>query len=146
MEYWLAMSPWLGVVLWMILYTSDYYLTLYSARGFREIGYFQFEGSFELTPQYQKDIDALNPVSKRHIVLLFLSSLVMLSAVAGIRLPARLSPGCLRLYLGMFLLIDVAVHLRHLRTIFLIRDIRHSCRVLGRSLSPIGPHTYPLLS
>ena len=35
----------------MILYISDYYLTTYSARGFHEIGRFQFE----LTPQYQAD-------------------------------------------------------------------------------------------
>jgi hypothetical protein len=55
----LAASPWTGVALWIILYISDYYLTLYSARGFHEIGHFQFEGSLELTPQYQKDIDAL---------------------------------------------------------------------------------------
>jgi len=33
MEIWLARSPWMGVILWMILYISDYYLTVYSARG-----------------------------------------------------------------------------------------------------------------
>jgi hypothetical protein len=61
MEGWLATSPWPGVILWISLYISDYYLTIYSARGFREIGHFQFEDSFELTPQYQKDIDNLQP-------------------------------------------------------------------------------------
>jgi len=35
METWLTLTPWLGVVLWIILYISDYYLTIYSARGFR---------------------------------------------------------------------------------------------------------------
>lgn len=70
MESWPATSPWPGVVLWIILYISDYYLTLYWARGFREIRHFQFEGSFELTPQYQKDIDGLKPISKLHITLL----------------------------------------------------------------------------
>ena len=131
MEYWLAMSPWPGVVLWMILYISDYYLTLYSARGFREIGHFQFEGSFELTPQYQKDIDTLNPVSKRHIALLFLLSLVILILWWAFAYQLGF-PWLYELYLGMFLLIEVAVHLRHLRNVFLIREIRKSGGVNGQ--------------
>ena len=79
MELWLARGPWLGLILWVILYVSDYYLTVYSARGFREIGHFQFKGSFELTPQYQKEIDALKPISIRHLTLLSLYSLLLLA-------------------------------------------------------------------
>ena len=123
MEYWLATSPWPGVILWMILYTSDYYLTIYSARGFREIGHFQFEGSFELTPQYQNDIDALKPISKRHLILLFFYSLIIfiLWWVFDVLL---YFPWLYKLYLGMFLLIEVAVHLRHFRNVFLVREVR----------------------
>ena len=131
MEYWLVTSPWPGVVLWMILYISDYYLTLYSARGFREIGHFQFEGSFELTPQYQKDIDTLNPVSKRHIALLFLLSLVILFLWWAFAYQLGF-PWLYELYLGMFLLIEVAVHLRHLRNVFLISEIRKRGGVDGQ--------------
>src|SRR4026207_2393989 len=123
MQYILATSPWYGVILWMILYTSDYYLTIYSARGFREIGHFQFEGSFELTPQYQKDVDALNPVSKRHVVLLVLLS-VLVYILWWVFVDLFYFPWLYELYLGMFLLIEVAIHLRHLRNIFLIREIR----------------------
>ena len=64
MELWLAQSPWIGIILWIILYISDYYLTIYSARGFRQIGHFKFEGGPELTPQYEKDIEALKPISR----------------------------------------------------------------------------------
>src|SRR5215211_7041426 len=123
MQYFLATSPWYGIILWMILYTSDYYLTLYSARGFREIGRFQFEGSFELTPQYQNDIDHLRPISKLHIVLLFAYSLLILSVWWITRLSISLQ-WAYPLYLGMFLLLEVAVHLRHFRNILLIREIR----------------------
>jgi len=123
MENWLSISPWPGVVLWMILYISDYYLTIYSARGFREVGHFHFEGSFELTPQYQKDIDSLNPLSRRHIILLFLySSLIYLLWLVFVRLFNL--PWAYNLYLGMFLLIEVAVHMRHFRNVFLIRELR----------------------
>jgi len=125
MQYLLATSPWYGIILWMILYTSDYYLTLYSARGFREIGRFQFEGSFELTPQYQKDIDHLRPISKLHIALLFAYSLLIPIVWWITRLSIALQ-WAYPLYLGMFLLLEVAVHLRHFRNIFLIREIRRN--------------------
>ena len=131
METWLAMSPWYGVILWIILYISDYYLTLYSARGFREIGHIQFEGSFELTPQYQKDIDALKPVSRLHIILLILYSLLIL-LIWWITQYLYYLRGAYLLYLGMFLLIEVAVHLRHLRNVFLVREIRQNGGVEGQ--------------
>jgi hypothetical protein len=133
MEYWLTTSPWPGVLLWIILYVSDYYLTIYSARGFREVGHFQFEGSFELTPQYQNDIDALKPISKRHLVLLVLSSLLIALIWWLTRLPLFFPWTYLvyLLYLGMFLLLEVAVHLRHLRNVSLIREIRKNGGVEG---------------
>jgi hypothetical protein len=118
----------------MILYTSDYYLTIYSARGFREVGRFHFEGSFELTPQYQKDIDNLRPVSRLHITLLLAYSLLILV----IWWITRIAPLGIRLewaypfYLGMLLLVEVAVHLRHLRNVALIREIKKNGGVEGQ--------------
>ncbi len=131
MEYWLASSPWPGVALWVILYISDYYLTSYSARGFRETGYFHFEGSFELTPQYQKDIDTLQPVSSLHATLLVLYSLLIVFIWWFTR-QLLFFPWTYLLYLGMFLLLEVAVHLRHLRNISLIREIRKGTGVEGQ--------------
>jgi hypothetical protein len=131
MQYWLATNPWYGVVLWIVLYTSDYYLTLYSARGFREIGHFQFEGSFELTPQYQNDIDNLRPISRLHLILLVAYSGLILILWWITRLSAFLE-WSYPLYLGMFLLLEVAVHLRHLRNIALIREIKRNGGVEGQ--------------
>ena len=130
MEYWLSTSPIPGVILWIILYISDYYLTIYSARGFREVGHFRFEGSFELTPQYQKDIDALKPVSKRHVILLVLYSLLIVF-IWWLTKHLLFFPWTYLLYLGMFLLLEVAVHLRHLRNVSLIREIRRGGGVEG---------------
>jgi len=131
MEYWLARSPWPGVVLWIILYISDYYLTIYSARGFRGIGHFQFEGSYELTPQFQADVDALKRISARHIALLVLCSILIVTLWwVIVRLLAL--PWLYNLYLGLFLLVEVAVHLRHLRNVFLIREIRKHGGVEGQ--------------
>lgn len=131
MEYFLATSPWYGVILWVILYTSDYYLTLYSARGFREAGHFQFEGSFELTPQYQKEIDNLRPVSKLHITLLIVYSMFIVFAWWLTRYFVYFDHAYL-FYLGMFLLLEVAVHLRHLRNIMMIREVRKNGGMEGQ--------------
>jgi hypothetical protein len=131
MEAWLATSPWPGVILWIILYLSDYYLTLHSARGFREIGHFQFEGSFELTPQYQKDVDALKPVSRLHLTLLILYSLLIIFIWWITRYFFFLQWAYL-LYLGMFLLLEAAVHIRHLRNVSLIRETRKNGGVEGQ--------------
>lgn len=131
MQYLLNTSPWYGVILWIILYTSDYYLILYCARGFREIGHVQFEGSFELTPQYQKDIDALKPVSRLHITLLILYSLLILVVWWFTRLSIYLM-WTYPMYLGMFLLLEVAVHVRHLRNAAIIREVRKDGGVDGQ--------------
>lgn len=131
MEIWLARSPWMGVILWLILYISDYYLTVYSARGFKEIGLFRFEGSFELTPQYQKDIDDLKPVSRLHILLLFLYNLLIL-AIWYLFVYFLGLPWAYLLYLGMFLLLEAAVHLRRLRNVILIREIRKNGGASGQ--------------
>jgi len=131
MEFWLATSPVPGVMLWIILYISDYVLTIYSARGFREIGHFQFEGSFELTTQFQRDIDALKPVSTRHIILLLLYSLLIIF-IWWFTKQLLFFPWTYLLYLGMFLLLEVSVHLRHLRNVSLIREIRKGGGVEGQ--------------
>lgn len=133
MEYWLATSPWYGVILWIMLYISDYYLTLYSARGFRVIGHFQFE-VFELTPQYQKEIEALKPVSKLHIILLSLYSLLLLLIwwLTNRLLSFPWTYLAYSLYLGMFLLLEVVVHLRHLRNVSLIREVRKNGGIEGQ--------------
>ncbi|MGB8980395.1 MAG: hypothetical protein WCC12_00815 [Anaerolineales bacterium] len=132
MEYLLATTPWSGVILWILLYLSDYYLTIYSARGFREIGHFQFEGSFELTPQYQKDVDALKPISKLHITLLVLYSLLILFLWWLTKRLTLFFPLTYLLYLGMFVLLEVAIHFRHLRNIFLIREVRKNGGMEGQ--------------
>jgi hypothetical protein len=131
METWLAISPWPGGILWIILYISDYYLTIYAARGFREIGRFQFEGSYELTPQFQKDVDSLRSVSRLHLILLVLYSLIIVF-LWWLTMVLFYLPWAYLLYLGLFLLIEVAVHFRHLRNIFLIREIRKNGGVDGQ--------------
>jgi hypothetical protein len=52
---------WVCLLTWLVLYISDYYLTIWGAHLYRSGAqeHIVYEGSYELTPQFQKDIDAL---------------------------------------------------------------------------------------
>ena len=130
MEQWLTTSPWPGLVLWTLIYISDYRMTIASARKQQNHPNLGFEGSFELTPQFQKDVDALKPISRRHILMLLLTNLLLLfmwwtfsmvEFLQGFLIP-----------LGMFLLIEVAVHFRHFRSYHLFTQLEKRGGMEGR--------------
>ncbi|HEY6308974.1 MAG TPA: hypothetical protein VI488_21235 [Candidatus Angelobacter sp.] len=66
---WFGNVLWPNLILCTVLYLLDYYLTIAGARVYRA-GAQQtiiFEGSYELTPGYQRDVDQLRWVSRRFI-------------------------------------------------------------------------------
>jgi hypothetical protein len=67
------LSPWPGTIAWAVIYISDYVLTITCARLYRRnlASKIVFQGSFELNPIFQRDVDSLKIVSPRF--LLFLS-------------------------------------------------------------------------
>jgi hypothetical protein len=71
----LLQSAWLGSALWATVYISDYVLTVTCARLYRAQDNIVFEGSYEITPIFQADIDALRAVSPRCVVALGASTL-----------------------------------------------------------------------
>jgi len=111
---------WLGPMVWAVLYISDYYLTLTCARlyqaGAREK--MAFEGSYEITPFYQTEIDALRRVSPRFLLMLVVS-LIWLWWVG--QTTAQTSPTFYSFILGALFLVEMAVHIRHVRNYFLFR-------------------------
>lgn len=112
LEAYLLNHPWLPASLWMLLYTSDYYLTLWGARLYRRQSVYQYEGSYELTPDFQKDIDEQKPVSFTHVMWLLAGAIILLAT--------GYLPGSKAVYggfVGFFLTIEVAIHLRHIQGI-----------------------------
>lgn len=130
MENWLSSNPIPGMALWVILYISDYYLTLSAAKGFGKIGHFHYEGSYELTPQYQQDIDSHTPISKRHLTLLVIYTLFILLLWWIFAKLLHLQM-VYSFYLGMLLLIETSVHIRHFRNLYLIRIVQREGGVDG---------------
>lgn len=111
---------WFILIIWAIVYSSDYYLTVYSAHLYHTHlkNYIIFEGSFELTPYFQQDIDALRRVSPNFIRALVLS-LILIGWIWFLTLKLFNVPGVYAFALGGLLLREAVVHLRHSRNLSL---------------------------
>lgn len=103
-----------------MLYVSDYCLTVYGARLYHANlkKYLVFEGSYELTPYFQQDVDAFRWWSPRFIRAWVVSLATLLAlwflAVVFIDMPEAFT-----LALGGLMLREVAVHFSHARSITL---------------------------
>lgn len=124
-------SLWPGLTVWAVLYIGDYYLTIRCARLYRAkvremIG---CDGSYEITPYFQRDIDSLKRVSPRFLVMLVLNCALL----AVVWFMSEQSPlGLYRFALGVLVLLQLTIHMRHLRNLHLYRAIVHTDEVRGR--------------
>lgn len=122
---------WPGLLTWCLLYISDYALTIRCARLYRS-GVNEklvLEGSYEITPYYQKDIDSLRRISPRFIAMLLVSG----TLVTGLwYLTASTLPEMYRFALGALILVEFVVHIRHLHNLYFFRVIINSDTVRGR--------------
>jgi hypothetical protein len=116
MQEFFLQNLWPGLTVWVALYISDYLLTLAGARLYQSgvCEKIVFEGSYELTPYFQRDIDTLRRVSPR-----FLWALLVIAAVLSVvwRLATQTVPQAYAFLLGVFVLIQLAIHMRHLRNL-----------------------------
>jgi hypothetical protein len=120
---------WPGMVVWGLLYVSDYALTIVCARLYGRQETIVFEGSYEITPFYQRDIDSFRVVSPRFIFILlltlgFLGFLWILNESSS-------APVLWQFALGALIGVQLAVHMRHLRNLVLFRSINHTEFVRG---------------
>jgi hypothetical protein len=120
---------WPGVVVWSLLYVSDYALTIACARLYRAQEKIVFEGSYEITPFFQRDINSLRVVSPRFVVILVVT-VTMLSVLWA--LTEQSTPELYEFALGSLIGIQLAVHMRHLRNLFMFRAINSTDEVHGR--------------
>jgi hypothetical protein len=124
-------SIWPGLLIWVALYISDYWCTLTCARmyerGVRDV--VAFEGSYELTPYYQKDVDALRWMSPRFVAALVASIGLLVALWSASR---QSFEGAYAFGLGALVLVEAAVHVRHARNLYIFRRILAPDGVSGR--------------
>jgi len=114
-------TRWLFPLLWAGLYTSDYCFTIACARLYQAQSTIEFEGSYEITPAFQRDVNALRRISPRFVAIL-------IGSTAYVWLLAHLSTAwefreLFAVAIGALVLIQLTVHLRHLRNWFLLRAV-----------------------
>lgn len=115
--------PWFAVAIWAVLYVSDYYLTLWGARLYHTgARAFIDLGSYEMEAIFQKDIDGLRRVSPSFIRYLLLSSALLL-LVWWISLRWAQVPAFYIVTVGAYLLVELMIHMRHLRNIVFFRSL-----------------------
>jgi len=121
---------WLGAGIWACLYVSDNLLTITCARLYRRQDKIVFQGSYEITPFFQADVNALRSMSPRFTAMLvastaYLAWLSYVSAKWGLQ-------GAYALALGALILTQLTVHIRHLRNWFLFRKATAPSGLVGR--------------
>ena len=122
---------WPVLTVWSLLYISDHTMTIWCARLYRRAACEKivFEGSFELNPIFQREVDALQWISVRFLLALVLTNL-LLALIWRMDLPA---PAELRSFaFGALVLIQLAIHVRHWRNLYLFRTMIGTDAVRGR--------------
>ncbi|MBI1278344.1 MAG: hypothetical protein GC179_09475 [Anaerolineaceae bacterium] len=110
-----------AIILWLIVYAADYYLTIYGQRLWlaHAKDNVVFSGSYELNPYYQQDIDGGRLLSKRFIFMLaygIVWMLVMWGATRYLSIP-QVFPASV----GFLLLVEVVVLSSHVQNIRLFK-------------------------
>lgn len=122
-----------ALAVWAIVYVADYYLTIIGAKLYRAGADRKLiiEGSYELNPVFQKDIDALRLLSPQFWLRLLISipmiSLVWLMAVPWLQMPQLFAVG-----IGAFVLREVPVLVRHVRNVHVFRHAASDTALQGQ--------------
>jgi hypothetical protein len=126
-------NSWLTIIVWDMLYISDYYLTLYGATLYQQYAkeHIVFEGSYELTPYYQQDINSLRRFSPRFVAALILYS-GLLWVVGDLLTRLGGLPQLFVMVIGALVLLELAIHMRHIRNIALFRLIKNGAGLRGK--------------
>lgn len=127
------LNVWLATTLWALIYLSDYYLTITGARLVRDhLGeHITYEGSYEITPVFQKDVDRLRRFSPAFLLRLLIS-LLLLPLIWFLSAGFLGMPEFFLFALGALFLREAVVHLRHFRTIALALFARDPSSMQGK--------------
>jgi hypothetical protein len=119
---------WVGPIAWAGLYCSDYYLTIACARLYAQQDKIKFEGSYELNPLFEAEVDALKRISPSFVAILIVSTTALFVMK---RLTEPETHGVYMFMLGSVLLMQLTIHVRHLRNWLLFRHALRSDAITG---------------
>jgi hypothetical protein len=117
-------SPLPALVIVVGLFVSDSLLTIACARLYQQgaKAYVKFEGSYEITPYHQQDVDALRALSPRFWRAVGGLAFIV-TALWWLCTATFFYPEPFMLAMGAIVLIQLTVHIRHLRNYALFRAL-----------------------
>ena len=122
-ELFLYQTPSLWLLIWSLVYIGDYGLTILSAGLYQRVKHvIEYEGSFELTPQFQEDINALRLISPRFILALMLSWMLLVIGWLAFTIWLDIAVFFAMLY-GAVMVREGVIYLRHMRNLSLFRAL-----------------------
>ncbi len=129
---WIISYGGVALVVWALLYSLDYYLTIYGARLYRQTAsqIIVLEGSYELTPMFQEDVDRLRLFSKQFYARL-IAGVIALFAFWLLATRTVIPVETFALLVGALVLREAPIMLRHARNITLFRAMRAPGAVQG---------------
>ena len=130
-------NVWFALGLWICVYTADYALTLRGARLYRQgaHAYLRFDGSYELNPLFERDIDQQRRVSRRFLAMLAATCVTIWFAWRATQI--HLFPAVAFIFwMGVLLLMEVPILMRHTRNLFTFRALQQASDVRGQIIYP----------
>lgn len=120
-----------ALVLWVIVYLCDYFLTLHGNRLRTTLAreHIGMDGSYELNPYYQRDIDANRRLSRRFVlmlVLLLVWLILMWYCANTLKAPEIFSAAT-----GYLLLMELPILERHIQNISQFNAMKTPGAVVG---------------
>lgn len=129
---WMENNLWVTLFVWVVLYVSDYGLTLLGSRWRRARGTTAVttQGSYELNNYFVQDVDKQRVVSVRFIAALAWSTFLL----GCTWLLARFDPlgvVVLDIVVGALVFMELTIHMRHFRNLFGYRHVAQAGEITG---------------
>ena len=127
----LVENVWVAISVWTAIYISDYFLSIWAAKLYKEGAreHVTFTGSLEITPQFQEDIDALRTLSLRFLrALIFSVVIIAIAWVVSVRWVGI--PEAFSMLMGALICLEATAHIRHIRNIAFMKTLvsRHGLK------------------
>jgi hypothetical protein len=113
-----------AIVLWVFVYSCDFFLTLYGnqLRTKYAAAHIGMDGSYELNPFFQRDVNANKKASRRFLFMLALFSLWLVFMWVGAQAIRR--PEVFSISAGYLLLMEVPILERHVQNVSLFNAMK----------------------
>lgn len=122
---------WLSMIVISLVYISDYYLTLAQSKLYQKgaKNHFEIEGGIELNPRFRDDINKQKTLSTN-----FIKSLIILNITTlmfySLKITNIINP--MEILFGTFLLAELYIHTKHLKSLFLYKTALKSEGIGGK--------------